>query len=116
MVDEVKFVIGAQDGSEAVESIPLGNVVSQSRWLGVSVVWINFDIEVVGEDFFSVTGEDEGKEEDKGDLINIFLTKSEEGRERRIRRFVDISVELCPVGGGEEIVPSRSPPSVVATS
>lgn len=74
VVDEVKFVIGAQDGSEAVESIPLGNVVSQSRWLGVSVVWINFDIEVVGEDFFSVAGEDEGKEEEEGELTHILVT------------------------------------------
>lgn len=99
-----------------MKTVPLGDVVGQNSWLGVPVVGVYFHIEVVGEDFFSVTGEDEGKEEDKGDLINIFLTKSEEGRERRIRRFVDISVELCPVGGGEEIVPSRSPPSVVATS
>ena len=116
VVDEMKFVVRAKDWTEAVEAIPLGDVVGQNSWLGVPVVGVYFHIEVVGEDFFSVTGEDEGKEEDKGDLINIFLTKSEEGRERRIRRFVDISVELCPVGGGEEIVPSRSPPSVVATS
>ena len=116
MVDEMKLVVGAQDGAEAVKTIPLGDVVGQNSWLGVTMLWVYFHIEVVGEDLFSVRGEDEGKEEDKGDLINIFLTKSEEGRERRIRRFVDISVELCPVGGGEEIVPSRSPPSVVATS
>ena len=116
VVDEMKFVVRAKDWTEAVEAIPLGDVVGQNSWLGVPVVGVYFHIEVVGEDLFSVRGEDEGKEEDKGDLINIFLTKSEEGRERRIRRFVDISVELCPVGGGEEIVPSRSPPSVVATS
>jgi len=59
MVDEVKFVVRAKDRAEAVETIPLGDVVSQNRWLGDPVVWINFDIEVVGEYFLSVTGEDQ---------------------------------------------------------
>ena len=115
VVDEMKFVVRAKDWTEAVEAIPLGDVVGQNSWLGVPMVGVYFHIEVVCEDFFSVTGEDEGKEEDKGDLVNIFLTKTEEGRERRRRRFL-ISVERSPVGGGEEIVPRRSPPSVVATS
>ena len=114
VVDEMKFVVRAKDWTEAVEAIPLGDVVGQNSWLGITVLGVYFDIEVVCEDFFSVTGEDEGKEEDKGDLVNIFLTKTGEGRERR-RRFL-ISVERSPVGGGEEIVPRRSPPSVVATS
>ena len=119
MVDEMKLVVGAQDGTEAVETIPLGDVVGQNSWLGVAMLGVDFHIEVVGEDFFSVTGEDEGKEEDNGDLVNIFLTKTKEGREkrRRRRRFVVVSVERCQGGGGEEIVSSRrSPPSVVATS
>ena len=118
VVDEMELVVGAKDRAEAVETIPLGDVVGQNSWLGVTVLGVYFDIEVVCEDFFSVTGEDEGKEEDEGDLVNIFLTKTKEGRERRRRRrrFVIISVELCQGGGGEEIVPSRSPPSVVATS
>ena len=114
VVDEMKFVVRAKDRTEAVEAIPLGDVVGQNSWLGVPMVGVYFHIEVVCEDFFGITGEDEGKEEDKGDLVNIFLTKTKEGRERR-RRFV-ISVERCQGGGGEEIVPSRSPPSVVATS
>ena len=114
MVDEVELVVGAQDGAEAVKTIPLGDVVGQNSWLGVPMVGVYFHIEVVCEDLFGITGEDEGKEEDKGDLVNIFLTKTGEGRERR-RRFL-ISVERSPVGGGEEIVPRRSPPSVVATS
>ena len=117
VVDEMKLVVGAKDWTEAVEAIPLGDVVRQNSWLGVPVVRVYFHIEVVCEDFLSVTGEDEGKEEDNGDLVNIFLTKTKEGRERRRRRrFVVVSVERCQGGGGEEIVPSRSPPSVVATS
>ena len=117
VVDEMKFVVRAKDRTEAVEAIPLGDVVGQNSWLGVPMVGVYFHIEVVCEDFFGITGEDEGKEEDKGDLVNIFLTKTKEGRERRRRRrFVVISVERCQGGGGEEIVPSRSPPSVVATS
>jgi len=59
MVDEVEFVVRAKDRAEAVETIPLGDVVSQSRWLGDPVVWIYFDIEVVGEYFLSVAGEDQ---------------------------------------------------------
>ena len=98
-----------------MEAIPLGDVVGQNSWLGVPMVGVYFHIEVVCEDFFSITGEDEGKEEDKGDLVNIFLTRTKEGRERR-RRFSVISVDRRQGGGGEEIVPRRSPPSVVATS
>jgi len=60
VVDEVKFMIRAEDRTQAVKSISLGDVVGQSRWLGVSVIWIYFDIEVVGENFFSVTGDNEG--------------------------------------------------------
>jgi len=54
-----------------VKSISLGDVVGKSRWLGVSVVWIYFDKEVVGEDFFSVTGDDKGQEEEYGELTKI---------------------------------------------
>ena len=115
VVDEMELVVGAKDRAEAVETIPLGDVVGQNSWLGVTVLGVYFDIEVVCEDFFSVTGEDEGKEEDEGDLVNIFLTRTKEGRERR-RRFSVISVDRRQGGGGEEIVPGRSPPSVVATS
>jgi len=61
-----------------VKSIPLSNVVGKSRWLGVSVVWIYFDKEVVGEDFFSVTGDDKGEEEEYGELTKI-LTCHEGG-------------------------------------
>lgn len=82
MVDEMKFVVRAKDRTEAMKSIPLGDVVSQCRWLGVPVVWIYLDIEVVGEYFFSVTGEDEGEEEEDGELIKIFLTQKKGGRER----------------------------------
>ena len=77
MVDEMKFVVRAKDRSEAVESIPLGDVVGQNRWLGVTVVWIYFDIEVICEYFFSVAGEDEGEEEEQGELIEMFLSGKE---------------------------------------
>ena len=63
MVDEMKLVVGAQDGAEAVKTIPLGDVVGQNSWLGVTMLWVYFHIKVVGEDFFSVTGEDEGQED-----------------------------------------------------
>jgi hypothetical protein len=81
MVDEVELVVGAKDRAEAVEAIPLGDVVGQNSWLGVPMLGVYFHIEVVGEDFFTLAGEEEGKEEDKGDLVNIFLTKTNEGRE-----------------------------------
>ena len=110
MVDEMELVVGAKDWAEAVETIPLGDVVGQNSWLGVPVLGVDFHIEVVGEDFFTVAGQEEGEEEDEGDLVKIFLTKTKEGRERRR------SVDRCQGGGGEEIVPPRSPPSVVATS
>lgn len=58
VMNEMKFVVRAKDRTEAVKTIPLGDVVSQNRWFGVSVVGVDFDIEVVGEYFFSVTGED----------------------------------------------------------
>ena len=74
MVDEMEFVVGAKDRAEAVKTIPLGDVVSQNSWLGVPMLRVYFDVEVVGEDFLSVTGEDGGEEEEKGDLANISLT------------------------------------------
>ena len=94
VVDEMEFVVGAKDRAEAVKTIPLGDVVGQNTWLGVTVLRVDFDVEMVCEDFFSVTGEEEGEEEEKSDLVNISLTKTKEGRERR-RRFVVISVEHC---------------------
>ena len=43
-----------------------------------NVSWIYFDKEVVGEDFFSVTGDDKGEEEEYGELTKI-LTCHEGG-------------------------------------
>ena len=94
VMDEMEFVVGAKDRAEAVKTIPLGDVVSQNSWLGVTMLRVDFDVEMVCEDFFSVTGEEEGEEEEKGDLVNISLTETKEGRERR-RRFVVISVTHC---------------------
>ena len=91
VMDEMEFVVGAKDRAEAVKTIPLGDVVGQNSWLGVTMLRVDFDVEMVCEDFFSVTGEEEGEEEEKGDLVNISLTETKEGRERRRRSVISVT-------------------------
>ena len=53
-MDKVILVMSAEEGAEVVEAIPLGNLVCQSAGVGMALVRVDLDVEVVGEDFLGI--------------------------------------------------------------
>ena len=49
LVDEVELVLGAQQRPEAMESVPLCDVVRQDGGVGVALVRLDLDVEMVCE-------------------------------------------------------------------
>lgn len=52
MMNEVEFVVRSENFSQTVKSIPLRDMMSQLDGVGVSVVWVDSNIERVREDLF----------------------------------------------------------------
>ena len=53
-MDKVILIMSAKQGAEVVEAVPLGNFVRQGAGVGVALVRVDLDVEVVGEDFLGV--------------------------------------------------------------
>ena len=54
MVNKVEFVRGAENWTQAVETVPFGYCVGEYFGVGMAVGWVQLDIKLVGEDFFGV--------------------------------------------------------------
>ena len=54
MVDEVILVMRPEEGTEVVEAVPLGNLVRQGAGVGMALVRVDLDVEVVGEHLLGV--------------------------------------------------------------
>ena len=65
MVDEVILVMRPEEGTKVVEAIPLGNLVRHGAGVGVALVRVDLDVEVVGEDLFGVACCKEQMEDEK---------------------------------------------------
>merc|ERR1719206_395310 len=59
VMNEVELVGGAKNRTQTVETVPLGYCVGENCWVGVSVGWVQLDIELVCEDFFGVASKDQ---------------------------------------------------------
>ena len=100
-MDKVILVMSAEEGAEVVEAVPLGNLVRQGAGVGMTLVRVDLDIEVVGEDFLGVACCQKKQMEDE-----------ECGEESVAEKYVTGCSVLCPEGGGGGV--ARPPPSCFA--
>ena len=104
MVDEVILVMRPEEGTEVVEAVPLGNLVRQGAGVGMALVRVDLDVEVVGEHLLGVACCQEQMEDEKcGEESDAVSSKY---------RVVTV-LSLVPEGGGVGV--ARPPPSCIVS-
>lgn len=105
MVDEVILVMRPEEGTEVVEAVPLGNLVRQGAGVGMALVRVDLDVEVVGEDLLGVACCQEQMEDEKcGEESDAVSSKY---------RVTGCRLSLVPEGGGVGV--ARPPPSCIVS-
>lgn len=61
VVDEVEFVGGAENGTQAVEAVSFCYCMGKDFGVGMAVGGIKLDVKLIGEYFFSIARYDEGE-------------------------------------------------------
>ena len=53
-MDEVILIMSPEEGAQVVEAVPFGNLVGESPGVGVALVRVDLDVEMVGENLLGV--------------------------------------------------------------
>jgi len=75
VVNKVEFVGGAENRTQAVETVSFGYGVGENFWVSMAMGRVQLHIELVREDFFGVASKDKGKKCKHTKLNNIIFCK-----------------------------------------